>query len=193
MDKNRLIPTIWCGIALCFFVSRLFAGDIILEMESGDVVLLHSDHTWDFQSHASDELTKNVSMILDNGQAIKINKNHTWYYIEQKGREETFATDEVEYLGTAYSMGNAHSADLIEAKMMAINQATVELSKQLLSALGDKTLTLKKLNHCIEREDKDIEVKENMKNNMWYVVTRLTVDSYQIQMIIECARGGEEE
>jgi hypothetical protein len=90
-------------------------------------------------------------------------------------------------------MGNAHNTDLIEAKMMAMSQATVQLSKQLLSALGDQTLSLKKLNQCIEQEDRDVETKENIKNKMWYVQVRISVDSYQIQMIVDCARGNDEE
>lgn len=191
MKKDRLISLVGCCIWICLSVPNLFANDMILELESGDEVLLHSDHTWDFQSNASDELTKNVSIVLNNGQAVKINKNHTWYYIEQQGQDQTF-TEEVEYLGTAYSMGNAHSTDIVEAKMMAMSQATVQLSKQLLAALGDQTLTLKKLNQCLEQEDKDIETKENMKKEKWYAQVRITVDSYQIQMIVDCARGNEE-
>lgn len=192
MKKESSVSTILWIMLLCLFTHGLFANDMILEIGRGDVVLLHSDHTWDFQSHASEELTKNVSIALDNGKAVKINKNHTWYYIEQQGQDQSY-TDEVEYLGTAYSMGNAHNTDLLEAKMMAMSQATVQLSKQLLSALGDQTLSLKKLNQCIEQEDKDVETKENIKNKMWYVQVRISVDSYQIQMIVDCARGGDEE
>ena len=192
MKKESSVSTILCILVMGFFVTVLFANDMILEIGRGDVVLLHSDHTWDFQSNASEELTKNVSIVLDNGEAVKINKNHTWYYIEQQGKDQSY-TEEVEYLGTAYSMGNAHSVDLVEAKMMAMSQATVQLSKQLLSALGDPTLTLKKLNQCIELEDKDIETKENIQKEKWYVQVRLSVDSYQIQMIVDCARGEEEE
>ena len=191
MDKSHCISIAWCCMVIVLTAPGLFANDMILELESGDVVFLHADHTWDFKSNASDELTENVSIVLNNGQAVKINKNHSWYYIEQQGQDQTF-TEEVEYLGTAYSMGNAHSPDLVEAKMMAMSQATVHLSKQLLAAVGDETLTLKKLNQCIEQEDKDIETKEQMKKDKWYVQVRLTVDSYQIQMIVDCARGVKE-
>jgi hypothetical protein len=172
-----------------FLASCLFASDMELDLENGETVLLHDDHTWDFKSASSPDLTEDVSIILDNGEAVKIKENHTWYYIV---RPSETSYEEVEYLGSAYSVGTAHHKELFEAKMIAIEQATEHLAKQLRSAVGDENLTVKKLSKCIEREDKSIEMQENIKNEKWRVQVNMSLDKYQIQMIIDCARESTE-
>ncbi len=191
MKKTPFMVSALFGFLLVLMVSATSANDMVLEIDNGDVVLLHIDHSWDFKSRASEELTRNISLLLDNGKTVQINKNHSWYYVEQ--RSDTYATDEVEFVGTAYSTGNAQHEDLITAKMKAMSAATVHLSKQLLSTVGDESISLKKMNQCIEREDKDVEVKENMQNKLWRVMVRLSVDKVQIQMIIDCVRDMENE
>ncbi len=191
MKEKPFIVFALFGILLFFMVPGISANDMELEIDNGDVVILHIDHTWDFKSHTSEKLTRNISLILDNGKTVQINKNHSWYYVQQ--RSDTYTSDEVEFLGTAYSTGNAQHTDLIQAKMKAMSEATVHLSKQLLAATGDQSISFKKLNQCIEREDKDIEIKEQIQNKIWRVMVRLSVDKIQIQMIIDCAREMDSE
>ncbi len=191
MKEKPFVVFVFLSILLFFAVPGISANDMELELDNGDVVLLHIDHTWDFKSHTSEKLTRNISLILDNGKTVQINKNRTWYYVQQ--RSDAYASDEVEFLGTAYSTGSAQHTDLIEAKMKAMSEATIHLSKQLLSAVGDETISLKKMNRCIEREDKDIEIKEQIQNKIWRVMVRLSVDKIQIQMIIDCAREMDSE
>lgn len=183
-------PIVLLVVMICtFFVSDIFASDMELDLESGETVLLHDDHTWDFKSASSPDLTEDVSLILNDGKAVKIRKNQTWYYIEKPSKT---SYDEVEYLGTSYSVGTAQHKELFEAKMMAIKQATEYLAKQLRAAIGDENLTVKKLSTCIEREDKSIEMQENIKNEIWRVQVNMSLDRYQIQMVIDCARESTE-
>lgn len=167
------------------FAATVFANDMILELDNKETVLLHIDHTWDFQSISAKELTENVSLMLDDGSTVRINKNHSWSFVERPTRTDR---EEVEVMGSAYSQGSAHHSDIVEARMVAMSQATTHLAKQILSAVNEEGLSLKKITACIEREDKDVDTKENLENKLWRVLVRLSVDSYQIQMILDCAR-----
>lgn len=176
-------------IMILFFTHSLFAGDMELELESGITVLLHDDHTWDFTPGSLDELKEDISLVLNDGNSVKIKTNQTWYYLD-KAPEPSL--NETEYLRTAYSVGTAKGPDLFDAKTAALDNAALQLAKQLLSTSKMKGLTLHKLQKCIEEEDKKVDVTETQSNNIWSVKINMSLDSDQIRFILDCAKQRED-
>lgn len=185
MKKKFLTVLIVCFVMNALYVPTLFANDMELEAEEDITVLLHDDHTWDYKSLAAPKLSEDVSITLNNGDAVLVKTNHIWYYIEETSSS---TSDERSYIGSVYSAGTAQGSDHFDTKITAINRATEHLAKQLISATGDPNLTIKRLSHCIEQEDKEMKIQEHVSKDIWNVRVNMSLDEDQIQIILDCAK-----
>lgn len=176
-------------LAVLFFACCLFGSDMELELESGITVLLHDDHTWDYTPGATGDLREDLSIILDDGNSVKIKTNKTWYYLDKAPEP---ATNETEYMRTAYSVGTAKGPDLFDVKTAALDNAALQLAKQLLATSKKKGLTLSKLQKCIEEEDKKVDITETQSNDMWSVKVNMSIETDQIRFILDCAQQRED-
>ena len=189
MKKNTGCFIKMVFIVILFFAHGIFAGDMELELESGITVLLHDDHTWDYTPGSPEDLKEDVSLILDDGNSVKIKMTKTWYYLDKAPEAPSHET---EYLRTAYSVGTAKGPDLFDAKTAALDNAALQLAKQLLATSKEKGLTLSKLQKCIEEEDKKVDVTETQSNNIWSVKINMSIETDQIRFILDCAKQRED-
>ena len=176
-------------IMVVIFTHCLFAGDMELELESGITVLLHDDHTWDYTPGSPEDLKEDLSIVLDDGNSVKIKVNKTWFYLDKAPGP---ATNESEYLRTAYSVGTAKGPDLFDVKTAALDNAALQLAKQLLATSKEKGLTLSKLQKCIEEEDKKVDLTETQSNDIWSVKVNMSIETDQIRFILDCAKHKED-
>ena len=189
MKKNTGCFITLFFIITLFFANNLFAGDMELELESGITVLLHDDHTWDYTPGSPEDLKKDLSIILDDGNSVKIKVNKTWFYLDRAPGPDT---NESEYLRTAYSVGTAKGPDLFDAKTAALDNAALQLAKQLLATSKEKGLKLSKLQKCIEEEDKQVDITETQSNDIWSIKVNMSIETDQIRFILDCAKQRED-
>lgn len=182
---NRYRYFVLTIIALIALSSGSFSNDMLLELDNGDFVLLHEDQTWDFKSPSNSPLKSDMSLILNNNEVINILTNKTWHYASNA---DEIKMDIPGSLGNVYSTGTAQGSDLFDTKMASREKAVEHLSRQLHTAIGDPQITIKNLMHCIEKEDKEIDIKEQSRNKQWQIQTKLSLDKYQIQVIVDCAK-----
>jgi Ni,Fe-hydrogenase I large subunit len=180
--KLFLIIGVSCG---SLFAKEMVAKDMVLTTLDGMKLVLHADNTWVFQDGKRVEVEKDFTVPVANGKIVLVATDGTWGYVEKeiKDEEKLIRVDSI--TGNGHSMNRDIVAATAEAQKQALNQ-TVSKMKNALRLLD---IDPAKLADCVKRVEKDVDKKEDFKQNAgWDVSIKIVLDKGSIFAVADCAK-----
>jgi hypothetical protein len=180
--KLFLIIGVSCGF---LFAKEMVAKDMVLTTLDGMKLVLHADNTWVFQDGKRVEVEKDFTVPVANGKIVLVATDGTWGYVEKeiKDEEKLIRVDSI--TGNGHSMNRDIVAATAEAQKQALNQTVSKMK----NALRQLDIDPAKLADCVKRVEKDVDKKEDFKQNAgWDVSIKIVLDKGSIFAVADCAK-----
>jgi hypothetical protein len=180
--KLFLIIGVSCGF---LFAKEMVAKDMVLTTLEGMKLVLHADNTWVFQDGKRVEVEKDFTVPVANGKIVLVATDGTWGYVEKeiKDEEKLIRVDSI--TGNGHSMNRDIVAATAEAQKQALNQTVSKMK----NALRQLDIDPAKLADCVKRVEKDVDKKEDFKQNAgWDVSIKIVLDKGSIFAVADCAK-----
>lgn len=181
--RSSAVPFL-CTIILACAALPIHAGDMSLELDDGEEIILHENGTWSFDRGVHQEPTEDIVIYLEGGQPMLIATDHTWKYINRKAARNK--SKPLAPVNMIYVIGKYQGEHINPATQKAMSIAKTKLKKRMRKVVGWKVPD-KKLTECIQMADKDVEKTDNFTDK-WNVQIKITLDKYGIEEIMECCQ-----
>jgi hypothetical protein len=158
---------------------------MVLTTLDGMKLVLHADNTWVFQDGKRVEVEKDFTVPVANGKIVLVATDGTWGYVEKeiKDEEKLIRVDSI--TGNGHSMNRDIVAATAEAQKQALNQTVSKMK----NALRQLDIDPAKLADCVKRVEKDVDKKEDFKQNAgWDVSIKIVLDKGSIFAVADCAK-----